>query len=123
MPDDTSDRVKTYQALSDAHELAEDGIVLAKKGLLRNPSPEERRDLDKQILELGEQSTLIWEMMIAIRTETKTIKMPKQEQINEIARLSGEVEALTKGAINASQAVVLAGKVLDIAAKVATPVT
>ena len=49
---DNEEIIATYKALSDALEMIEDAIVVAKQGLLQNPTKEERRALDAEILEL-----------------------------------------------------------------------
>ncbi len=115
MPNGPTDSVEKYQRLSDAYELAEDGIVVAKNGLLENPTPEDRRALDKQILELAEESAIVEAKMIAVRRGDGGIAMPTQAQVDDIARLAGEVETLRNQSAAAGDAVALAGKILDLA--------
>ena len=115
MANGQTDRVAIYQALSDAYELIEDAIVLAKNGLLENPTPEERRSLDKQILELAERSAIVEAKMLAARRGEERIAMPSKTQLDSIAVLTGEVEALRNQSVAAADAIALAGRVLEMA--------
>lgn len=112
----TEDEVaKTYQSLRDSLTIVEDMLIVAKQGLELNPTPDERRRLDLQILDLEEQRARIDAKMIAILASSTATAMPSEEQIKEIARLSGEVEQMTNANATASAAISLGAGVLEFA--------
>lgn len=115
---DNEEIIATYKALSDALEMIEDAIVVAKQGLLQNPTKEERRALDAEILELEAKRAKISAKMIALGRGEPSVKKPTDAQIAEIAALAGEVDRLTRASAAASQALAITGRVLDLMSEV-----
>ncbi len=111
---DTEEIVATFRGLSDALEMTEDAIVVAKQGLLQNPTKEVRRALDADILELEAKRAKISAKMIALGRGEPSVKKPTDAQIAEIATLVGEVDQLTRASAAASQALAITGRVLDL---------
>ena len=111
---DTEEIVATFRGLSDALEMTEDAIVVAKQGLLQNPTKEVRRALDADILELEAKRAKISAKMIALGRGEPSVKKPTDAQIAEIATLAGEVDQLTRASATASQALAITGRVLDL---------
>lgn len=106
-----------FRAMSDALEMVEDGLAVARQGLNSNPTKQERRQLDEDILDLGLKRTRLTSAMIALGRGQATISPPTAEQIAEIKALAGQVDQLTQQSVAASDAVVAVGKVLDLVAK------
>lgn len=115
---DNEEIVATYKALSEALEMTEDAIVVAKQGLLQNPTKEQRRALDAEILELEAKRAKIMSKMIALGGGQSNVKKPTEAQIAEIAALAGEVDRLTRESVAASQALAITGRVLDLMSEV-----
>ena len=96
-----------------------DAISSANKGLLANPSKEEERKLNKILLRLEVERTDLMGMLIALaKNQPVGVAPPTQEQVNEIARLSGAVEGLTRANLTAAGAVTVASDVLALAVAV-----
>lgn len=106
-----------YQALSDALEMVDDAIEVARQALLENPDKEERRRLNELILELEAKRAKIVNKMIVLGRETGTIAMPSENQIEKMKALATEVDGLTRSAQGAGKAIEMAGKVLEMASK------
>jgi hypothetical protein len=109
--------LETFRAMSDALEMVEDALAIARQGLNANPSKQERRQLDEDILDLALKRTRLTSAMIALGRGQGTITPPTAEQIAEIKTLAGQVDQLTQQSIAASGAVVATGHVLDLLAK------
>jgi translation initiation factor 6 (eIF-6) len=107
----------TFRAMSDALEMVEDALAVARKGLNANPSKQERRQLDEDILELTLKRSRLTNSMIALGRGQGTIRPPTADQIAEIKQLATEVDRLTRESLAASRAVVAAGNVLDLLAE------
>jgi hypothetical protein len=106
---------ETYQALRDSLTIVENMLILASQGLERNPSPDERRDLNAQILDLQEQRTRIDGKMTALIARGTALTPPTQAQVDEIAALTGRVEQQKNQAVAASMTVALGTDVLAFA--------
>jgi hypothetical protein len=104
--------------LSDALALVFDAITVAEQGLLRNPSVEEERELNEQLNDLQLKRATIRAQIDALIAGTRTIAGPTAEQVAEISRLTGQVEALTSAATTASAAVAFTSRVLEVATNV-----
>ena len=109
--------LETFRAMSDALEMVEDALAIARLGLNANPSEQERHQLDEDILELALKRTRLTSAMIALGRGQGTITPPTAEQIVEIKTLAGQVDQLTQQSVAASGAVVATGHVLDLLAK------
>lgn len=106
-----------YQALSDALEMVDDAIEVARTGLLENPDKEERRRLNELILELEAKRAKIVNKMIVLGREAGKVAMPSASQIKKMKALAAQVDALTRSAQGAGTAIDMAGKVLEMASK------
>ena len=109
--------LKRFRAMSVALEMVEDALAVARLGLNGNPTKEERRQLDEDILELGLQRTRLTNEMIALGRGQGSTTPPTPEQINEIKALAEKVDKLTLHAVAASTAVKEVGRVLDLVAE------
>lgn len=109
--------LETFRAMSDALEMVEDALAIARQGLNANPSKQERRQLDEDILDLALKRTRLTSAMIALGRGQGTIRPPTADQIAEIKTLAGQVDRLTQQSVAASGAVVATGHVLDLLAK------
>ena len=107
-------------ALSDALSLTIDAIAITEKGLLRNPSVEDERSLNRNLAELEAKRATIKAMLNALIANTREIEGPTNEQVEEMSRLTNEVDSLTNAALTASGAVGLSTRILSLATKVAT---
>jgi hypothetical protein len=105
--------IKVYEVLSDALTLVESMLILARQGLERNPSADERRDLNAQILDLEEQRARIDNKMTALLAKGTAQNPPPDGFVKSIAELSGKVERQTSQAAAASMALVLGAEVLE----------
>ena len=103
--------------MSVALEMVEDALAVARLGLNGNPTKEERRQLDEDILELGLQRTRLTNEMIALGRGQGSTTPPTPDQINEIKALAEKVDKLTLQAVAASTAVKEVGRVLDLVAE------
>ena len=105
--------------LGNARKMVSRGIKLAKKGLLKNPSKEERRDLNRVLLNLERDRATINAMITALINKEKEIVGPTAEQVAEISELTGEVGKVTNDNLTASGALALSSKVGTLATKIA----
>lgn len=108
-----------YKDLSDSMELIYDGISIANKGLLRNPDTTQRRKLNRRIARLEAELAEIGAKMTAIEDGETGIRGPTNAQVKLVAKLTGEVENMTRANITASKALALTSKIMDVAMKVA----
>ncbi len=106
--------------LNDSLLLTIDAIAVAEKGLLKNPSKEEERSLNRNLAELELKRAGIRAMLNALIAKERDIKGPTIEQVEEISRLTAEVDSLTNAALTASGAVGLSSRILSLATEVAT---
>ncbi len=106
-----------YQALSDALEMVEDAIEVARQALLENPDKEERRRLNELVLELEAKRAKIVNKMIALGRDAGTVAMPSKDKIDKMKALATQVDGLTRSAQGAGKAIDTADKVLKMASK------
>ena len=66
--------LETFRAMSDALEMVEDALAIARQGLNANPSKQERRQLDEDILDLALKRTRLTSAMIALGRGQGTIQ-------------------------------------------------
>ncbi len=103
----------------DALALVFDAIAAARKGRRANPSKEEERKLNKALARLEVERADLEAILDAIIVgDTVDVAPPTQEQVDEIARLTGEVGILTRANITAAGAVTVASDVLALAVAV-----
>jgi hypothetical protein len=115
-PDDEA-TLEAFRTLSEALEMVEDALALVRQGLNANPTKEERRQLDEDILELALKRTRLTSALLALGRGDATITPPTPGQIAEIKALAARVDQLTRESIAASDAVKEAGRVLDLLAQ------
>jgi hypothetical protein len=109
--------LETFRAMSDALEMVEAALAIARQGLDADPSKQERRQLDEDLRDLALKRTRLTSAMIALSRGQGTTDPLTPEQIAEIKALAGQVDQLTQQSIAASGAVVATGNVLDLLAK------
>jgi len=110
-------QLEKFRQLTAAQSAIHDSITQAKKGLNRNPSPEERRALDENILDLAEKNTILEARILAVRNGggADSVPMPTAAQIAAIGDLSAEVEGLTNENLTAAGALALSTRALTLA--------
>lgn len=101
--------------LEDALALVYDAQALVLRGLRSNPDKDEKRKLNKTLAKLKIEQKDLEDLIDAYEDEPNTVQMPAQGVVDEIARLSGEVEKVTRKNLSASRALELASGVLDMA--------
>ena len=113
-------RLEKFRRLNDAQKALQAARVVARKGLNRNPSPEQRRDLDENILDLTERITILEARILAVRNGggNDNIAMPSDEQVAETGAILAEVEGLTNQNITAAGALALAIRGANLAREV-----
>jgi translation initiation factor 6 (eIF-6) len=107
----------TFRVMSDALEMVEDALAVARQGVNANPTKQERRQLDEDILELALKRSRLTNSLIALGRGQGTVRPPTAGQVAQIKELATEVDRLTRESIAASGAVVAAGNVLDLLAE------
>lgn len=110
-----SARDALFKALADAQEMASDAITVAEKGLNANPTREQRRILNEDILELNAKFTKLQGHLLALARGGDVIARPTDRQLRELARLSASVDRMVNRSVSASQAVRTVGEVLELA--------
>ena len=96
--------------------LVYDAQALVLKGLRANPDKQEERRLNKHLAKLRVEEADLIAMIDALEDEpVKDLPMPDQALVDEIARLSGEVEKATRRNVTAAGALKVAGGILDLA--------
>jgi hypothetical protein len=108
-----------YIVLSDALAVVFDGLAVAGKALLRNPTKEEKRRLSRVQAKLELERAEIVAAMDAILDGDDDYPPPTAAQVGEIAKLSAQVEGLTNDALTASAGLALAGSILEMASGLA----
>lgn len=111
--------VNPYDSLSDALSLVFDALAVAQKGLLKNPSREEKRKLLRRIGRLEGERAEIAAKMDALEAGATDVVGPTKNQVDEIAALTGEVEAMTRANLTASAALALTSRIMTLATEVA----
>ncbi len=105
--------------LGNALFLVLDTIAIANKGLLKNPSKEDERKLNRTLAKLELERADIRAKLDAIIAGESDIVGPTSGQVQEISSLTAEVEAVTNANLTASAAVALSSRVLTLATEVA----
>ena len=114
MSNDTDDvkeqQLAKFRQLRAAETAIYDAITTAKKGLLLNPSVEEKRALNEHILDLSEKRAILRAQIQAVRSGggRDTVPMPTQQQVAQIGNLAVEVEQLTNDNLTAAAALTVA---------------
>lgn len=106
--------------LGNALALVFDAIALTRVGLLCNPSREELRALNDQLNELSLAQASIEAKLDALMTGSAPVAGPSKAQVDEVAALTGQVQALTTASTTASAAVALTTRVLVVATQIAS---
>ncbi len=97
-------------------------IHLNNEGLRSNPSKEEKRRLLKTRACLEAERADLEGILDAMADgESADVNPPTQAQVNEIARLSADVEEQRRTALTAGAALEATGAVLDLAMQVTAP--
>lgn len=117
--DDEQALLNTYQDLSDALSLVFDGIALASKSLLKNPSKEEKRKLLRRITRLEAERADIVAKMDAIENGDSSVKGPTAAQVTKVADLTGKVEQMAAANFTVAGALSLTSQVLTVATRIA----
>jgi len=106
--------------LGDLLALTFDAIAAAEMGLRRNPSTDEARVLNENLVQLGAKRAIIRANLSAIAAGSKPVDAPTQAQVKEISALTAQVETLTNAATTASATVAFSSRVLVVATNVAS---
>ena len=106
--------------LSNALALVFDGIALAEKGLLKNPSKEEERQLNINLAQLERDRATIKANILALSSKSREIAPPTEAQVAEMSTLTAEVDALTTGALTSTGALALSSKIMTLASGIAS---
>lgn len=106
--------------LGNALSLVFKAIGIAKKGLLKNPSKEDERELNQTLAKLELRRAEIRAKLDALIAREREVVGPTTAQVKEISSLTGEVEALTNVSITVSGAVALTSKILMLATEIAS---
>ncbi len=120
MASQSADSKNPLVTMGNALSLVFGAIGVAQKGLLKNPSKEEERDLNETVAKLEMKRAEIRAKLDAVIAGNRQVTGPTIEQVKEISSLTGQVEALTNESITASGAVALTAKILDLATQVAS---
>lgn len=109
-------QVEKLRHLVKAVSIVRDTLAWAKKGVNRNPSPEQRRQLDQLILDLAAKIAILDARIIALRSAgAENVAMPSPEQIAATGALAADVEALTNDSLTAASALSVATRGLKLA--------
>jgi len=100
-----------------------DAIAVAEMGLRRNPSTDEARKLNQNLVELRAKRAIIRAKLTAIASASRPVDAPTSDQVKEISALTAQVENLTNAATTASATVAFSSRVLTVATNVAAGAT
>ena len=103
---------QTYVHTHNKLVLIENTLRLLYGAQERNPSPDERRELDRQILEAEEERNRLNAQLTALLNQGSALEPPSQAEVDETAELTGEVERQTNSAVVARDAIDLCTRVL-----------
>jgi hypothetical protein len=120
MPSTDREPMTPIGALGAALSLVFEAIKLAEKGLEKNPSKEDERELNETLIKLERQRAEIQAKMDALIAHTRVVAGPTPEQVARIAALTAEVGARTNASVTASAAVALSSRALALATEVAS---
>jgi hypothetical protein len=120
MPPTDPEPLTPIGALGEALFLVFDAIALAQKGLVKNPSKEEERDLNETLNKLELRRAEIQAKMNALIDGTRVAPGPTRAQVARISALTAEVGRRTNASVTASSAVALSSRVLALATEVAS---
>ena len=101
-------------------DLLDDAIALVRKALVGNPGDAERRALEQLLLRLGSERGVQQAEFDAELAGETGVQGPKPAQVAKVSALSDEVAQATQGAILASEAIALGGKVFELATSIIT---
>jgi len=106
--------------LLDSVALVDKAIAVAKKGLVGNPSLSNDRALNRLILRLeAERSVLEAEIDAALAGST-SVQGPTEAQLKEVERLSAAAENALNRVVAVSMRIEITGKVVDLATDIVT---
>lgn len=98
--------------------LVYDAQAFTLKGLRSNPDKQQERSLNKRLAKLKVEEADLIAMIDAIEDDpSEELPMPDEALLNEIIRLTGEVEKATGKNVTASGALKITGEILDLAVK------
>jgi hypothetical protein len=113
------DSENPFVALGNALSLVFRAIGTARKGLEKNPTKEDERELNETLVDLERKRTEIRAKLNALIAGERQVVTPTAAQVKEISNLTAQVEALTNASITASAAVALTAKILSLATDIA----
>lgn len=108
-----TDREVIFKALADAQEMVSDAISIAENALDENPTREQRRVLDEEILELNAKFSKLQGRLLAMAKGKSVIARPTDPQLAALTKLSEEVDSLAHTSVSASEALTTIALVLD----------
>ena len=112
-------KLQKANGLRNALSLVLDGIALAEKGLLRGPSKEDERELNRLLGALAVEKNDINQRLDDLLDGDTSVTGPTPAQVQQTAALAAAVRGITNQAVVASAAVRLATDILDLATQIA----
>jgi len=119
MAPENDDSENPLVTLGNALSLVFRAIGMAQKGLEKNPSKEEERELNETLVELERKRAEIRAKLDALIAGSRQVASPTTAQVKKVSDLTAEVEAATNASITASGAVALTSRILSLASEIA----
>lgn len=110
MPDNTGTIITLEKALAIVYDTK--AIMMKAR---RNASKEEKLRINKRLARLAAEQMNLEGMIDALEDGLDDLQPPGQAMVDQIARLTGEVEKLAGTNASAAAALGIAGQVLDMA--------
>ena len=95
-------------------------VAIVQKASENNPSRDDRRELQGQLIALRDQEDVLVNALVALDNPGRDIPSPSLPTVQRVANLSGQVEAATTRRLAASAAIGLASQFVTLAVDVIT---
>jgi hypothetical protein len=109
----------SLEYLLEALDAIEDAIILTEQAMNRNPNRDERRKLNEERTNLERRRFMLNNQVRLLARNSAKIDPPSDDQIEELKELSVKVDKATNKALNASEAIAMAGELLDMTSAMA----
>jgi hypothetical protein len=109
-----------YEALLAMSDMLDQMATQARLALGANPTTDERRDLEAQLLDIAGRKAVVEERITLIKREHEAAPLPPPEAVAKVATLVQRVERETAAAMRADAAIKLGTDVLALANQLAT---
>lgn len=110
--DDPNGLQQAYAHTHNKLVLVENALRVLYGAQQRNPAPDDRREIDRKVLETEEERTRLNGELTGMANQATAVQPPSQAEVDQIADLSGEVERQTTGTAAARDAIDLCTRVL-----------